>query len=287
MIKELIESNSGLTLKVDCLNLQQTFECGQCFRWDINDEGNYIGIANNKVIEIRQNSDYVDIVNINKQEFNSFWHSYFDLNRDYQSLINKISNENVMIKATGYGSGIRLLNQDEWETLISFIISANNNIPRIKSIIQSFCESFGDKLYYNGRTYYSFPTPQSLKGITVADLDQIKSGYRAKYIVDAVNKVNEGVVDLYKLSNISTEEARKELLKIKGVGPKVADCILLFSMSKYDCYPMDVWIKRVTENYYFNREASSKEIQELAQNYWGDNAGFAQQYLFYYARNNM
>jgi len=288
MIREIVESNIGLTIKVENFNIQQTFECGQCFRWDQIGENHYIGIVKNKVIEIRQDADLVYILNVKKEELAEIWSNYFDFTRDYQSLIMNISSENdVMMKATEYGKGIRILNQDEWETLISFIISANNNIPRIKKIIQSFCEIFGDMVHYKGQKYYTFPTAEKLRGITADDLTDIRCGYRANYIVNAVEQINSGAVDLYHLKNVDTNSARTELLKIKGVGPKVADCILLFSMEKYDCYPMDVWIKKVTEFYYFEREATPKEIQELARSNWGDYAGFAQQYLFYYARNHM
>lgn len=287
MIEQLIEHEDGLTLRVNHFNLQQTFECGQCFRWDTINQNHYIGVAKNKVIEISQEGHFVHIQNMTKREFESNWIDYFDFDRDYHNLITAISGESVMIKATEYGKGIRLLKQDEWETLLSFIISANNNIPRIKKIIQSLCELFGTETYYKGRTYYTFPTAKSMAGVTVDDLKEIRCGYRANYIVNAVEQINSGAVNLYDLKNLETENARKELLRIKGVGPKVADCILLFSMNKYDCYPMDVWIKKVTENYYFNREATPKEIQELAKKNWAENAGFAQQYLFYYARNNL
>lgn len=287
MIKEIVENEIGLTIKVGNFDLQQTFECGQCFRWDKVNENHYIGVVKNKVIEIRQDADIVNILNVNMEEFIEMWIGYFDFDRDYQKLIMSISSENVMSKATEYGSGIRLLNQDEWETMISFIISANNNIPRIKKIIQSFCERFGDVIDYKGQTYYTFPTAENLCGITIDDLKEIRCGYRANYIVNAIEQINNGVVDLYHLKDVDTKIARTELLKIKGVGPKVADCILLFSMGKYDCYPMDVWIKKVTQSYYFEREATPKEIQDLARNNWGDSAGFAQQYLFYYARNHM
>lgn len=287
MIKEMIENENGLSFRVDNFNLEQTFECGQCFRWDAVGKDHYIGVVKNKVLEIRQDGEVIQFINAKKDDLLKIWIDYFDLRRDYGSLIGKVSCEEVMLEATNFGTGIHLLCQDEWETLLSFIISANNNIPRIKKIIQSFCELFGEQIDYDGKVYYSFPTPERLQGITIKDLSEIKSGYRSNYIVDAVMQITSGTVDLYHLKNLETEQARKELLKIKGVGPKVADCILLFAMGKYDCYPMDVWIKKVTESYYFQREATPKEIQELAKTRWGDLAGFAQQYLFYYARNHL
>lgn len=287
MIKNIKDMQDKLILTADFFNLEQTFECGQCFRWEKQDSYSYIGIVKNQVVELKQQKDRIDIYNLDKEDFINKWVDYFDLGSNYSSMIEKISGEEIIDQAIEHGNGIRILNQEEWETLISFILSTNNNIPRIKKIIDSLCRDFGDKLYYKGKIYYSFPSPENLKDVKLEDLKNIKCGYRANYIIDAVEKVNEGVVNLFKLKNLSTEDARKELLKIKGVGPKVADCILLFSMQKYDCYPVDVWIKKVTEQLYFKREANKNEILEFAQKNWGEYAGFAQQYLFYFARSNL
>ena len=285
MLKETSIHKNQIILQTAYFDLKQTFECGQCFRWNEVGQGHYIGLVKDKVLEMYQEGQEISFYNTDEKDFKDIWVDYFDLNRNYEELIEEISKEKIMKAATEYGKGIRILCQDEWETLISFIISANNNIPRIKKILESFSKLFGQKISYKGEEYYTFPTLESLQGITEKDLEEIKSGYRAKYIIDAVQKVNEGQVDLYNLKNLETEEARKELLKIKGIGPKVADCILLFSMRKYNCYPIDVWIRKITEKVYFKRESTPKEIQKFAQDMWKDNAGFAQQYLFYYARN--
>ncbi|MFZ7120580.1 MAG: DNA-3-methyladenine glycosylase family protein [Eubacteriaceae bacterium] len=287
MIKNIKDMQDKLILTADFFNLEQTFECGQCFRWEKQDSHSYIGIVKNQVVELIQQKDRIDIYNLDKEDFMNKWVDYFDLGSNYSSMIEKISGEKIIDQAIEHGNGIRILNQEEWETLISFILSTNNNIPRIKKIIDSLCRDFGDKIYYKGKKYYTFPSPENLKDVKLEDLKNIKCGYRANYIIDAVEKVNKGVVNLFELKNLSTEDARNELLKIKGVGPKVADCILLFSMQKYDCYPVDVWIKKVTEQLYFKREANKNEILEFAQKNWGEYAGFAQQYLFYFARSNL
>lgn len=285
MLKQISTNKNRIILQTEYFDLKQTFECGQCFRWNEIGQGHYIGLVKGKIIELYQEGQRIVFDNVDEKDFENIWTDYFDFKRDYEQLIEDISKEKIMRAATEYGKGIRILCQDEWETLISFIISANNNIPRIKKILDCFSKTFGKKISYKGKDYYTFPTPEDLQGITEKNLEEIKSGYRAKYIVDAVQKINEGQVDLYSLKNLKTEEARKELLKIKGVGPKVADCILLFSMRKYSCYPIDVWIRRVTEKLYFKRESTPKEIQKFAEDMWKEKAGFAQQYLFYYARN--
>ena len=287
MLKEISIHKNQTILQTEYFDLKQTFDCGQCFRWNKVKEGHYIGLVKGKVLEVYQEGQKISFHNIDKKDFENIWVDYFDLNRNYEKLIEEISKEEIMKIATKYGKGIRILCQDEWETLISFIISANNNIPRIKRILESFSKLFGRKISYKGEEYYTFPTPENLQGITEKDLEEIKSGYRAKYIIDAVQKINEGQVDLYHLKDFETEEARKELLKIKGVGPKVADCILLFSMRKYSCYPIDVWIRKITEKLYLKKESTPKEIQKFAEDMWKDKAGFAQQYLFYYARNEL
>lgn len=284
-MQEIIKTIDGTGFKIKNFDLAQTFECGQCFRWNELDKDRYIGIVEGKIIEISRENDYF-ILNVSMDELSNKWIHYFDLKRDYSEIINKLSVDESMNQAIDFASGIRLLNQDEWETLISFIVSSNNNIPRIKKIIQSLCSIYGREIIYNDKIYHAFPTARELEGVTVEELKEIRCGYRASYIVDAVKKVNDGVVDLYSIKNLDTESARKELLKIKGVGPKVADCVLLFSMGKYDCYPMDVWIKKVTEDLYFDREVKDEEIKDFAMKYWGDYAGFAQQYLFHYARNS-
>lgn len=271
-------------LSIDNFDMVQTFECGQCFRWNQIDKNTYMGVVGNQVIEICKQDD-VHLINLADDNESYDYSMYFDAKRDYKKIIDDLSKDEIMNKAINYASGIRILNQDEWETLISFIISSNNNIPRIKKIIESLCRTFGNKILYKNNEYYSFPTPKDLQGITIEDLNEIRCGYRSKFILDAVEKINSGEIDLYNLKNLSTTQAREQLLKIKGVGPKVADCVLLFSMEKTECYPMDVWIKRVTENFYLLKESKEKEIKEFACNYWGEYAGFAQQYLFHYARN--
>ena len=234
-------------------DLIHTFECGQCFRWN-KKEDSYIGVVGNSVISVKQNKD----------------------------IKNKLSQlDDVLPKAIPSGYGIRLLKQDPWEALVSFIISANNNIPRIKKIIESLCLNFGKKLLYKDVSYYTFPDAYTISVLTVEQLDVIKSGFRAKYIIDAAKKVVDGIVNLDLIYDMNTDEAREYLKQIKGVGNKVADCILLFAYQKYDVFPKDVWIKKVLNELY---GVCEKDFDNFVYKHFGNLAGFAQQYLFYYMR---
>lgn len=259
-------------------DLVHTFECGQCFRWNKFDENSYLGIVADSVIKITQYESCFDIECDNENVVNN----YFDFNRNYSEIKNALSSiDDVLLRAIPSGYGIRLLKQDPWETLISFIISANNNIPRIKKIIESLCENFGNKINYNGNVYYTFPDAYSLSKLSVDDLDVIKSGFRAKYIIDAAKKVADGTVNLDLIYDMDTDTAREYLKQIKGVGNKVADCILLFAYQKFDVFPKDVWIKKVLNDLY---GVSECDFDSFVKEHFGELAGFAQQYLFYYMR---
>lgn len=266
------------TLIKDCFwfDIEKTFDCGQCFRWDKDEEGNFIGVVRNKVIKAVQNQNVIEFFGINENDYNEFFCHYIDMDRDYEEINKGFMNDKILPKAMKYSDGIRLLNQDVFETVISFIISQNNNIPRIKKIINSFCMNFGKKIVFENKEYYLFPSIEDVKDITLDDLAVIKSGFRAKYILDAVNKINSGEVDINNLKNLDYEEAKQELMKIKGVGDKVSDCVLLFSCGFVDAFPKDVWIKRILKEFY-NDESIDKD-------YFHGYGGIAQQYLFHFAR---
>jgi len=264
-------------------DLVHTFECGQCFRWDIEEDGSYTGIAGGKAVNISKTEDEVIIKNTTKEDAEKFWSLYFDLDFDYGSLKNEFSKDKVLASAIKSGGGIRILNQDLWECIISFIISANNNIPRIKGIIKKFCELFGDKVKIGETKLYSFPSPDRLKGITAEDLAPLRAGYRDKYLIDAIGKVTSHEVNLELIRTATYDEAKGELLKIKGVGNKVADCILLFGAGKKNAFPVDVWIKRVMETFYHD-DIKDKNIADFAKERFGEYGGIAQQYLFYHMR---
>lgn len=273
--------------------LRHIFDCGQTFRFDpVPDplgggETAYFGIAGSRALLISEHKGDIILHGVSEREFCGFWYDYFDLGRDYGQIKRTLAcGDEIMKEAAGYGGGIRILRQDLWEMIISFIISASNNIPRIKGIIDRLCKNFGDKYEYMGRTYFSFPSAQKLAGLCTEELSVIRAGFRDKYILDAAAKAAGGELSLEYIRSLPSAEAKAELMKIKGVGNKVADCILLFGLGRTDAFPVDVWIKRIMEHCYFGREASVSEVSGLAHEKFGELGGFAQQYLFFWARGS-
>ncbi|NLB42967.1 MAG: 8-oxoguanine DNA glycosylase [Clostridiales bacterium] len=261
------------------------FDCGQAFRWK-KDERGYTGVADSKVIRASYDAEKQILVleNCSLEDYHGFWKNYLDLGRDYGQVKRDLSCDPVMKEAVAYGWGMRVLNQDPWETLISFILSANNNITRIKGIIEKLSIKFGNEIVWQGKSYYSFPTPKSLACAEDSDLKECGCGYRGRYIKNTANMVASGLVSPYDIKEMPYEEGHKGIQKFTGVGDKVADCILLYSMGKSEAFPVDVWIKRVMEHFYIGHPVPIKEIKSIAAKQFGKCAGLAQQYLFYYAR---
>lgn len=281
------EKNGIVTVEgIKDFNPTHTFMCGQCFRWEEESDGSYTGIAFSKAVNISCRDNILTIKNITLDEFNSQWKNYLDLDVDYDTIKASLSGDSNVKTAMEFGWGIKILNQEVFECLISFIISTQNAIPRIKKIVSELSRMYGDKISFNDKTYYAFPTLSQLSGIKESDLAPLKAGYRAAYIVDAVNKLASGEVNLNAIKSMSYADAKKELMKIKGVGPKVADCVLLFSFGKKEAFPIDVWVKRTIQTLYLDENAREKEISSFATDHFGKFAGVAQQYLFYYAREN-
>lgn len=280
------EDNKIFVGNIKDFDLVHIFESGQCFRWKRQSDGSYTGVALERVVNIKAVKDSLILDNTSVDEFLNLWFDYFDLGTDYSKIKEALSKDSVLKEAIAYGDGIRLLRQDVWEVLISFIISANNNIPRIAKIIESISENFGTKLNYNGKVHYTFPAINILGCIKEDQVAVCRAGYRNKYIINASAMILRGSVDLTKLCEKDTLSCRKELLKLPGVGPKVADCIMLFSGTKFDVFPTDVWVRRVMGELYFNKEVGIGEIQDFVSRKFGPLAGYAQQYLFYYARQN-
>ena len=271
MFKTEFKNNNIYISGIANFDLPHTLDCGQAFRWEEKENGIWKGVAFNKYLELEKLSDgTVILYNTTEEDFKNIWTEYFDLNRNYTEIITAISGNEILKNAALYGSGIRVLNQEPWETLCSFIISQNNNIKRIKGIIERLCENFGEDM----GGYFSFPTAEKIASLTLDDLAVLRSGFRAKYILDAAQKVAGGEIDLYNLKNLPVDDARNELMKIKGVGPKVADCALLFSHRHIEAFPKDVWIKRAME-VLFGGELPKEAIPF---------AGIVQQYIFFYAR---
>lgn len=272
--------------------MKDIFECGQCFRWNENKDGSYTGVIKNGVLNVNCDSSKIYFKGILDENIASVTTQYFDLNRDYSSIKKELSAiDNHMANSIKYGAGIRILNQDLWETIISFIISANNNIPRIKGIIEKLSKKYGKKIEFEGETFHSFPTVQELKDVKVEDFRALGLGFRDIRLYETTQMVLNNQIDLNRLKSLSTRDAREELLNLSGVGPKVADCILLFSdLKRFDIFPIDVWVRRVMNDLYINNpdenKVSKKAINQIAFKKFGNLAGIAQQYLFYWKRAN-
>ena len=285
-MKYSVRENDIILHEYESFVISQILECGQCFRFTQIGEENYIIVAYGKILNIYCDGTDIVFKNTTEEEFNNIWYNYFDFGRNYNDIKKKISeNDEILQEAVEYAPGIRILNQDRFECLISFIISQNNRIPMIKKVISNISKKYGRYIgSVDGEEYYAFPNPEELIKADEAGLMECKTGFRAKYIIDAVQKVIHGEINL-NADDMDTETLRKMLMTIKGVGPKVADCTMMFSFGRCETFPTDVWVKRIMSELYFNgREASVKEIHQKAEECFGDYAGYAQQYLFNYAR---
>lgn len=297
----IIEKENSIVLEnVKDFNIKQILECGQCFRWERITDTNYIVVAYRRVIEIIQEGSMVTILNTNINDFNEIWKDYFDLNVNYEEVKIELSKDELLKKSVEFGYGIRILNQDPFEILISFIISARNSIPSIMKTIKKISERWGDKIEYKGNTYYAFPNPNQLKDVSLEEIKETGASFRSKYIVDTISKVNAVIeaksngtldeelkqFDLDYIKSLPVDECHKALQNFMGVGAKVADCIMLFSMGKHSAFPVDVWIKRAMIHFYLAPDVSLNKIRVFGREKFGELAGLAQQYLFYYAREN-
>lgn len=276
---------------INSFELKDIFDCGQCFRWNEQEDGSYTGVFGNNVLNVKKENGQITFQGICEKDIKETVESYFELNRNYEEIKEKLAQIDENMKTSiEYGQGIRILNQDLWETIISFIISANNNIPRIKGIIERLSQKYGNEIEFNEEKYYTFPTPEQLKGVSVEEYRKLGLGFRDIRLYETTKMILEKQVDLEKMrKNLNTVEVREELLKLSGVGPKVADCILLFSdLKRFEVFPIDVWVRRVMNDLYIKQEdetkVSKKQIEKIAQEKFGNLAGLAQQYLFYWRR---
>lgn len=270
---------------------EHIFECGQCFRWNKQEDGSYTGIFKQNIINVKKKDDKIVFKGICKDNIKEECMQYFDLNTNYDQIKSRLSSIDDYLKTSiEYGEGIRILNQDLWETLISFIISANNNIPRIKGIIERISKNYGKKINWGNKEYYTFPTPQELSKASVEDLRKLGLGFRDVRVYETTKIINENSNKLKELEQEKDiNKLRENLLQFPGVGPKVADCIMLFStLKKLEVFPIDVWVRRVMNELYIKNDdetkINKKEIEALAKSKYGNLAGIAQQYLFYWRR---
>lgn len=280
------KDNSVILEEIENFDAKAIFTCGQAFRWYEESDGSFTTVHSGRVLNVLNEDNRVIFKGTNLEEFNEIWMDYFDLNTNYKEIRKTLSNNEILTNAMEYGKGIRILNQNHFEMLISFIISANNMIPRIKKSIEVISMRYGKFICEDeNRKYYSFPTVEELSNATVEELREFaKVGFRDKRIFDTVNMILNEKIDLDNFENLETDILREELLKFAGVGNKVADCIMLFSYKRGEVFPVDVWIKRVMEELFIKKETPVKKISKEADRIFGKYAGYAQQYLFYYGR---
>ncbi|MBP3707265.1 MAG: 8-oxoguanine DNA glycosylase [Clostridia bacterium] len=276
--------------KVDAFTLRDIFDCGQCFRWNMEQNGSYTGIVKNGVLNVNCDDNKIYFNGILDCDIQDFVYKYFDLERNYNDIKKTFAKiDEYMKESVKYGEGIRILNQDLWETIISYIISANNNIPRIKGIIERLSAKYGTKVIFNNKEYYLFPTPYQLKDVTVSEYRALGLGFRDIRLYETTQMILNKEFNLDDVYKMDTPTAKENLEKLSGVGSKVADCILLFSdLKRFDSFPIDVWVRRVMNDLYVKSEdekkVSNKVINEIAYNKFGDLAGLAQQYLYHWRR---
>ena len=303
----IFKEDKAIITGVKNFDIKQILECGQCFRWDKISDTNYIIVANSRVIEITQDGDEVTIYNTNEEDFKEIWMNYFDLDTNYDEIKEALAQDDILKSSIEFGYGIRILNQNTFEMLISFIISARNSIPSIKKTVKKISEKYGEKIVYKGVEYYTFPTPEQIKECTLEEIQETGASFRSKYIVDTVGKVNFALktkedfesnpekydekpesldYDLDYIMSLNDDECHVALQKFMGVGAKVADCIMLFSMKKKSAFPVDVWIKRAMIHFYVAPDVTLPKMRIFARDKFGKYSGMAQQYLFYYAREN-
>lgn len=304
----IIEEKNKIILKdIENFTPKHIFECGQAFRWYIEEDKSYTTIAYGKVINVKKENNDIILSNTNIEDFNNIWYDYFDLGRDYNEIKKELSKDAILAEAIKFAEGIRILNQEPFEIVISFIISANNQIPRIKKSIELMSKYYGEKIsdkrmilqcfhndkvcqqsegtMFSNREYYSFPKPEKLASVNPEVLkEKCKVGFRDERIVETSKIIAGGKFPLYRIFEMSREEGKELLMTLPGVGPKVSDCILLFAFNKDEAFPVDVWVKRVMEYFYLKEETNVKHIGSHGARLFGSLAGFAQQYLFYYAR---
>ena len=289
--QKMMQEQTIILNNTNSFNPVHIFECGQCFRWNKQKDNSYIGVVGNNVLKVQKEENKIKIQSIGEDDLESLVTNYFDLQRDYSKIKKELSKvDPYLAKSISYGNGIRILNQDLWETIISFIISANNNIPRIKVIIDRLSKTYGNSIEWNENIYYTFPTVQQLSKASIQELRGLGLGFRDIRVYETTQKIANGEVSLQELlDEADTNKVREKLLQLSGVGPKVADCILLFStLKRFDVFPVDVWVRRVMNELYLHQADEKKvkrqQIEQLAKEKYGNLEGIAQQYLFYWKR---
>lgn len=284
-----VSQNGDVEVHIDdVFSLKDTLQSGQTFRWKPYNDG-FLGIVGENICYVSQNENGVVFHNCDINDYNSIWKNYFSFDTDYQTIRRALEYDPNVKRAMDYCAGIRIMRQPLWETVISFIISANNNIPRIMGIIERLSEKFGECKHSVYGDFYTFPSPESLANAEISDIRSCGTGYRDEYIKRTATAFANGSFSGDNLNKLPRYEARKELMTLYGVGAKVADCILLFSVGCKDAFPIDTWVKKIMCELYAKNEdprnVSIKKLEKLAERQFPTYAGYAQQVLFHYIRN--
>lgn len=283
----ILEENGNIILEqMPDFDVAQTLECGQCFHFKKLSDNTYGVVAYGRLLHIGSDNGRICLYNTTREEFENIWRRYFDLDTDYGLIKDTLKgNTQELNEAITQMWGVRILRQEFFETLMSFIISQNKQIPHIKQIVAAISKEYGTYLgTLDEEDFYSFPTVQALEGVGEDAYRLLKTGFRASYLADAVNKISSGVIKEEDLLSLDGEGCMERLCAIRGVGRKVASCVTLFSLGKMECFPIDVWIQRIMEYLFFKKPAAKAEIEVFAADRFGPYSGYAQQYLFYYGR---
>ncbi len=273
-----------IEIKNTDINLKDTITCGQIFRYYNEDDNSYTIILSDRVVNIKKENDSLIVKSNNEDDLENIIRNYLDLDRDYNLLNKKLKKvDRTLENIIEYCKGFKIINQPKFECIISYIISANNGVPQIRNAVNNISEKYGKKIIFNGKDYYLFPTPDDLKNVNVEDYRNLKVGFRDKYIYEFVNKVNNKEIDLYSICNMDSETATKYLMENKGIGEKVSSCILLFSYSRLDVYPIDTWVKKFMKEKY-NIEGVNN-IKNFTKEKYDKYTGLIIQYMFHYNRN--
>lgn len=273
---QITENNGYLTVQgCSPFSAEQTFSCGQCFRWTAQPDGSWVGVVRGRAARVHDSGGAL-CISSSRAEFDALWSDYFDCAADYAAVCRSFAVDDFTAKAAAFGSGIRILRQEPWEALCTFLISQCNNIPRITAIVERLCTGWGDTLSFEGQQLYTFPSPDRLAALSPDALAPLRAGYRAPYLTAAAQAVAAGELSFSALRRMSTPDARRQIMQLPGVGRKVADCFLLFGLHKLDAFPVDTWMKKAAVYY-------SGDMQRFADSPY---AGIYQQYFFYYVREN-
>lgn len=273
-----------MKLKVNNFNLHDTVTCGQIFRFYEEDDNSYTIVLSDRIVNLKMDDNYLIIDSNNMDNIENIIRNYFDLDYDYEKINSEIINIDSSNKClVELCSGLKMINEPRFEVIISYILSANNGVPQIRNSLNRIAEKFGKKVIFRDKEYYLFPSVGMLKGASVEDFRECKAGFRDKYIYEIVSKIVNNEFDIDSIDNMNSDEAMEYLISNKGIGEKVASCILLFGYHRFDVFPIDTWVKKYMKEKY-NLE-KVKDIREYMKNKYNENCGLVIQYIFHYNRN--